>query len=93
MMGCHLRRSGSPAMSNRRKSSNLPQSMKVVEAVADELGIDSTEVETPLLEVIDPDALDALFRGQGRSGMVRFSYYGYRVVVQEDGQVVLTDDR
>lgn len=80
-------------MSDRRSAANPPLRTKVVEAVADELDVDTTDLEIPLTEVIDPDALDALFEGQGRSGVVRFSYYGYQVVVQEDGHVILTDDR
>ena len=80
-------------MSDCRSSANPRQSTKVVEAVADELDVDPTDLEIPLTEVIDPDALDALFKGQGRSGSIRFSYYGYQVVVQENGQVILTETR
>lgn len=55
--------------------------------------VDPMDLETPLIEVIDPDALDTLFKGQNRSGEIRFSYSGYRVIVQEDGQVILDEDR
>lgn len=79
-------------MSDCRSSATPPQSTKVVEAVADELDVDPTDLENPLSDVIDPDALDAIFKGQGRSGVIRFSYYGCRVVVQEDGQVTVTED-
>ncbi|RQG95763.1 hypothetical protein EA473_06110 [Natrarchaeobius chitinivorans] len=79
-------------MSDCRGSANPPQSTKVVEAVADELDVDPTDLEIPLTEVIDSDALDALLKGQDRSSSIRFSYYGYQVVVKGNGQVVLTEN-
>ncbi|WP_080508338.1 HalOD1 output domain-containing protein [Haloparvum sedimenti] len=78
-------------MSNCESPPTPPQSTKVVEAVAAELGVDPTTLEIPLTEVVDPDALDTLFNGQDRSGEVRFSYYGYRVVVQADGEISLRE--
>lgn len=42
----------------------------------------------PLYEVIDPDALDALFRGPN-PGTVTFEYGEYTVVVREDAEVVI----
>jgi len=79
-------------MNDCRNSPKPSQSTKVVEAVADELDVDPMDLD-PLIEVIDPDALDTLFKGQNRSGEIRFSYSGYRVIVQEDGQVMLNEDR
>lgn len=93
MLYGHIRQEESVVMSDCRSSTNPPRSTKVVEAVADELDVDPTDLEIPLIEVVDPDALDALFKGQGRSGVIRFSYYGYQVVVQEDGQVILSEAR
>jgi len=65
----------------------------VVEALADAKGVDPLELE-PLYEVIDPDALDALFdpRGDGdrRAGRVEFRTSGYRVEVTSTGRVHLT---
>lgn len=77
-------------MNDFRTASTPSPSTKVVEAIAEELGVDPTDLETPLCEAIDTDALDALFRGQGHSVVVSFSHYGYRVVVQEDGGVDVT---
>jgi hypothetical protein len=67
-----------------------PLSRAVVEAVAARDGIDPVDVETPLYEVVDPDALDALF--DGRAGEVTFEYSGYRVTVTESGEVTLLGD-
>lgn len=59
----------------------------VVKAVAREEGVDAENLE-PLYEVIDGDALDALFRGG--QGQVTFRYAGYEVTVDQLGTVSLT---
>lgn len=58
---------------------------EVVSAVATEKEVDPMEL-TPLYEVVDPDALDALYRsnGFGRAGppaRVEFTYCGCDVVI------------
>lgn len=65
----------------------------VVEAVADAEGVEPTELQ-PLYDVIDPDALDSLFRPQfdGRHpsrGEITFRYHGYVVHVDDAGRVSL----
>jgi len=61
-------------------------SVAVVEAVANEIGTDSTGVPQQLYEVIDSDALDALFaNGNMMDGTVTFAYCGYTVTVTADG--------
>lgn len=64
----------------------------VVELVADREGTDPMELRPPLYDVIDPEALNALFaptsRGRLReSGQVSFEYLGYDVTVRGDGDV------
>lgn len=55
------------------------------------------EQQTPLYDVVDPDALDDLFRTDrnfddgGASGRVTFKYEGYDVTVRADGEIVLRD--
>ena len=66
-------------------------SEEVVSAVAEATGNDPLDLE-PLYEVIDPDALDALYRRDGlglpRSpNRVEFTYAGCEVVVDWDGSV------
>lgn len=70
-----------------------PLSDTVVRAVAEAAGVDPTELSTPLIDAVDPDALDALFRprygGSPRQsdGRVAFTTNGYEVVVHGDGRV------
>ena len=66
----------------------------VVEAVAETTARDATDLE-PLFEVVDPDALDALFTsrspGRGRDPMgITFEYGGHRVTVERDADGTTT---
>lgn len=71
-------------------------SQAVVESVAEAEGVDPTEL-TPLYAVVDPDALEALFRPNSPTrdrqirGEIRFSYHGYDVRVTADGEVDVAD--
>lgn len=70
-------------------------STKVVAAVAEANGVDPIELDEPLYEVVDPDALDALFRSRADGsrlpyGRVTFSMAGCEVVVDSEGHVVAT---
>lgn len=64
----------------------------MLDAVARATGVDPAALP-PLYDVVDPDALDALFAptvgdADGRSGIhVRFTYVGLDVVVRGDGEV------
>lgn len=52
---------------------------QVVSAVAEREGVDERDLRRPLFDVIDPDALEHVFRsGQGQ---VSFQYLGYHVTV------------
>lgn len=64
-------------------------SESVIKAVAEAEGCDPLD-SPPLYEVLDPDALDALFRGCG-SCRVGFEYAGYEVVVRSNGRVVVRE--
>lgn len=70
-----------------------PLSQAVVESVARAEGVDPLDLEVPLYDAVDPDALDALFQQDGTSGdgRIQFSYYGYRVTVTGAGHVTLDD--
>ncbi|WP_226041664.1 HalOD1 output domain-containing protein [Natrinema sp. DC36] len=70
----------------------------VVEAIAANSELDALEIADefgPLYDVIDPSALDSLFRSTGTAdrpvGCVTFEYAGYRVTVDQTGWVVLSD--
>lgn len=62
---------------------------RVLEAVADARGTDPLELDRPLYDVVDPDALDALFAADDGTDTLRveFTYGGYRVTVRGDGQI------
>lgn len=65
---------------------------KIVEAVAETEGVDPAELTPSLYEILDPDALNALFAptnaGHPRStGRVTFQYCGYDVTASSDGHV------
>ena len=67
-------------------------SLKVIKAVARCVGAEPTTLEPPLASVIDPDALESLYRsgtaGPGDSNLtVEFTYNDCRVVVTESGDV------
>lgn len=69
-------------------------SERVVAAVADARDVDPLELP-PLFNVVNPDALDQLFTyghsdEAGVSEQVVFTFAGYKVVVQSDGEVTVT---
>lgn len=65
-----------------------PVSVTVVERVAEHHGVDPTTLQPRLRTVVDPDALDALFRdGADASCTVEFTYKGCTVTVDATGEV------
>ncbi len=64
----------------------------IVRTVAAEEGIEPTELEPPLYEAIDPDALQSLLDSSDAVRTVQFSYGGRTVEVRGDGQVTVLDD-
>ena len=77
MLSEHL--SGTESLSKRSLST------EVIRAIAAEEGVDALELSPPLYDVIDPDALDALFHNT--SGRIAFEYRGYTVTVTSEGTV------
>ncbi|MBX0298202.1 HalOD1 output domain-containing protein [Haloarcula nitratireducens] len=75
------------------QTSDSPPTVAVIEAVANQEGVDATELP-PLSTVIDPDALDNLFTYSTDEfphpeGRVVFPYCGYTITVHSDGQIVI----
>lgn len=67
-------------------------STTLVMAAADARGIEPSKLQPPLYDIVDPDALDALFRsirGNATSSPVRltFAEWGCRMTVDSDGLV------
>lgn len=66
-------------------------SQQVIEAVATKEGEHPVELEQPLYDAVDPDALDVLFSGPKQPETVRFTYLGYEVLIRGDGTIDVTD--
>ncbi|RQG89493.1 HalOD1 output domain-containing protein [Natrarchaeobius chitinivorans] len=64
--------------------------VRIVETIASKEGCDATELP-PIHDVIDPTALEQLFRPTGTSerpeGTVAFRYCDYRVTVTAGGRI------
>ncbi|WP_226482068.1 HalOD1 output domain-containing protein [Natrinema amylolyticum] len=64
-------------------------SLRVVEALADATDTETYELE-PLYNVVDPEALDQLFRSDSSAAVsVEFEYDGLLVGVRSDGTVTV----
>jgi len=67
-----------------------PLSTRVIFALADAAGTDPVELDPPLYEVVDLEALDALASSDAEA-RVEFEYEGYSVTVRADSSVVVGD--
>lgn len=68
-------------------------SQRIVEALADYRGVDPVELSVPLYEVVDLEAVDALFDPEsGRDGgvSVRFEYCGAVVDIDVEGRISIS---
>ena len=68
-------------------------SERVILAVADAKGVDPCDLDTPLYDVVDPDALNKIFGSADRprtAGRIIFTMAGCEVVVHGDGDVDAT---
>lgn len=59
----------------------------IIMEVAEQHGTPPEELNPPLYDVIDPEALESIFRGE--TGEVSFEYHGYVVTVDYEGNVSL----
>ncbi|WP_435064207.1 HalOD1 output domain-containing protein [Halobaculum sp. EA56] len=59
----------------------------ILSEVADREGVPAAELDPPLYEAVEPDALRTLFRDA--SGSVSFEYHGFLVTVTDDGTVAV----
>ena len=71
---------------------DCPLGVVVCEAIADAEGVSTTKLE-PLNDYVDVDALEHLFRRSTAesSPSVRFPAYGYTVLVEGTGRVVVDE--
>jgi len=69
----------------------------VIKAVAEAENLDPIDLNSPLYDAINPEALNSLFDSHAGketqpNGKVIFEFHGYVVIVTSDGNVVLEDD-
>jgi len=67
----------------------------VVEEVAAREDVDPVELDVPLYEAVDPDALDGAVRSASDRGSdlrIEFVYHGYDVVVESTGVVHVAEE-
>lgn len=76
-----------PLISQRhRTDGSEPLSSAVVSTIARHEGVDPVNLDPPLYETIDPDALDGLFRNGDESTVeLTFRYNGSEVTVDSGG--------
>lgn len=86
------------AVRSHGSSNEMPVSMtsRVVVAIADKIGVDPLQLDPPLYEVIDLDALEALFPAPDASGRstvesLEFTYQDCRVLINGDASVEVLD--
>jgi hypothetical protein len=77
-------------MSDERSTGSKEVSREVVRAVAEDVGVPPTELEPPLYDAVDPEALDALYES-GAGVRVEFQYADRSVVVHPDGSVTVAE--
>lgn len=68
-----------------------PLSATVVAAIAEHEHVDPMDLDPPLFDVVDPDALDGLFNDTATNGRVTFTYRGADVTVTSEGDVRVSD--
>jgi hypothetical protein len=66
-------------------------STRIVRRVAAEEGIDPSNVEEQLYDVVDADALEQTIASMEPTAIVCFDYLGYRVYVAGDGEINVTE--
>lgn len=86
-----------PARDSTAGARNESVSAAVIDAVAEANGVDPLDLEPRLNDIVDPDALERLFRygaaGESpSSGRIVFRMAGCEVVVHGAGRVTATPD-
>ncbi|NHN41177.1 hypothetical protein G9C85_05940 [Halorubellus sp. JP-L1] len=79
----------SPSPSRRRDDESITET--ILRAVADAEGSNPVSLKPPLYDVLDPDALEALYDGDQGPCSIEFTYCGYDVHVDGVGDVAVTD--
>lgn len=73
-----------------RAAQDEPIGQTIAKAVADAVGIDPVDLDPPLYDVIDAEALDGLFGDRVTEGRVEFTMADCEVTVRADNLVTVT---
>ncbi|WP_459192006.1 HalOD1 output domain-containing protein [Halosimplex sp. J119] len=73
------------------RPAEMDLSVAVIESLAEAKGITPVDIEQPLYDVVDPDALDRLFTdGESPvSGRVVFDFEAHEITVHSDGDILV----
>ncbi|WP_415381223.1 HalOD1 output domain-containing protein [Halosimplex sp. TS25] len=73
------------------RSPETDLSVAVIESLAEAKGVAPIDIEQPLYDVVDPDALDRLFTdGEGSvAGRVVFDFDAHEITVHSDGDILV----
>lgn len=90
-----LYRGCTPVVDARFESENGESpSMTIINALATAMDVEPTELP-PLFEIVDPDAIDALFSNNGgdteSAAMLSFNHRHWNVFVNADGRIRVCD--
>ena len=66
-------------------------SSRVAERIAEREGIDPVELTPPLYEVLDVEQVARLVTKSNTDVRVEFTYLGYRVAIEDQGELVITE--
>lgn len=66
----------------------------IVQQIADLEGVEPLDLETPLYDAVDPEAVESLLTdattGERREHIrVKFQYYGYDIIVDGEGEIAI----
>jgi hypothetical protein len=68
-------------------------SVRVTKAIAELEGCDPALVSPPLVDVIEPEAIDSLTQWGDDTARIEFEYAGHEVSIEASGEVYVDDRR
>jgi len=80
-----------PTSPVERTAGDEPITEAIVWAVAEAKGVDPLDIDVPLYDSVDPDALERILDADGFDGRIGFSIAGCDVVVYDDRRVVVAE--
>ncbi|MFC7020590.1 MULTISPECIES: HalOD1 output domain-containing protein [Haloarcula] len=66
-------------------------SSRVAERIAEREGTDPAELTPPLYEVLDVEQVDRLVTTSNADVRVEFTYLGYQVAIEDQGELEITE--